>query len=125
VRCLHLHGDPGGETHLTEIEFPIRETHAGVVQGVSEIPALTMGMGAFVERKPDVGMHQAPKRQFLVVLQGELELLTSLDQRELLHPGDVLLADDIGTKGHISRDVGNDRLMLMAIAIDPGWQLSP
>ena len=124
MRCLHLHGDADGETHLTEIEFPVRETHAGVVRGVSDIPALTMGMGAFVERKPDVGMHHAPKRQFLVVLQGELELITSLEQRELLGPGDVLLADDIGTKGHISRDVGDDPLMLMAIAIDPEWQLS-
>ncbi len=123
MRCLHLHGDADGETHLTEIEFPVRETYAGVVRGISDIPAVTMGMGAFLERKPDVGMHHAPRRQFLVVLQGELELLTSLDAREVLRPGDVLLADDLDTKGHISRDVGEQPLMLMAIGIDPAWEL--
>lgn len=123
MRCLHLHGDPGGETHLDSIELPIMETYAGVVAGLSEIPATTMGMGRFLERKPDVGVHNAPRRQFLVVLQGVLELVTTLDQREYLHPGDVLLADDVGTKGHISRDVGDEPLMLMAIGIDPAWEL--
>ena len=39
---------------------------------------------------------------------------------ERLRAGDVLLADDGGTKGHISRDVGDDPLMLMAIGIDRG-----
>ena len=49
--------------------------------------------------------------------------MTTLGQSERLRPGDVLLADDGGTKGHISRDVGDDPLMLMAIGIDPAWDL--
>jgi uncharacterized cupin superfamily protein len=56
-----------------------------------------------------------------VVLKGELELETSLGQQEHLKPGDVLLADDIGAKGHHSRDVGEEPLMLMAIGIEAGW----
>ena len=90
---------------------------------VCDIPATTMGMGEFVGRKPDVGVHNAPRRQFLVVLQGELEIVTTLGQEERLRPGDVLLADDVGTKGHISRDVGDEPLMLMAIGIGSAWQL--
>ena len=42
--------------------------------------------------------------------------------RALLRPGDVLLADDVGSKGHISRDVGDNPLMLMAVGIDPAWE---
>jgi hypothetical protein len=33
----------------------------------------------------------------------------------------VLLADDVGTKGHHSRDVGEVPLSLLAIAIGDGW----
>ena len=123
MTVFHLHGDAAGDTHIATIDLPVMETYAGVVAGLSEIPATTMGMGRFLERKPDVGVHNAPRRQFLVVLQGALELVTTLDQREQLRPGDVLLADDVGTKGHISRDVGDEPLMLMAIGIDPDWEL--
>ena len=122
MACFHMHGDPAGDTHVTRLELPITETYAGTVRGLNDIPATTMGFGEFVGgRKPDVGVHNAPRRQFLVVLGGELEIETTLGQRERLRPGDVLLADDIGTKGHVSRDVGEEPLMLMAIGIGSAW----
>jgi len=123
MHCWHLYGDATGETHLALIELPVRESYAGTVRGLTDIPVTTMGMGQFIKRKPDVGVHNAPRRQFLVVLQGELDIATTLGQSERLRPGDVLLADDGGTKGHISRDVGDDPLMLMAIGVDPAWDL--
>ena len=123
MRCWHLHGDPAGETHLTLVGLPERDSYAGRVRGLSDIPVTTMGMGEFLGRKPDVGVHNAPRRQFLVVLQGELEIVTTLGEHQRLRPGDVLLADDGGSKGHVSRDVGDDPLMMMAIGIDGEWEL--
>lgn len=125
MTCFHLYGDGEGETHVRRVEFPVEETHAGMVRGLHGVPATTMGFGEFVVRKPDVGVHQAPRRQFLVVLKGELEIVTTLGQRELLQPGDVLFADDVGTKGHVSRDVGAAPLTLMAIAVADEWEGVP
>jgi quercetin dioxygenase-like cupin family protein len=122
MACFHMHGDAAGETHLALLEMPVKETYAGTVRGLNDVPVTTMGFGEFVgDRKPDAGMHNAPRRQFLVVLNGELEIETSLGERKRLRPGDVLLADDIGTKGHHSRDVGDEPLMLMAIGIGTDW----
>jgi hypothetical protein len=121
MACFHLHGDADGETHLAVLEFPEKETFAGTVRALNDIPVTTMGFGEFVGRKPDAGLHPAPRHQFLVVLNGELELETSLGEQEHLRPGDVLLADDVGTKGHHSRDVGEEPLSLLAIAIGDGW----
>jgi hypothetical protein len=123
VTVFHLHGDTAGDTHVTVLALPTNETQAGVVRGLSEIPATTTGFGEFVERKPDVGVHNAPQRQFLVVLKGVLEIVTTLDHRERLQPGDVLLADDVETKGHFSRDVGEEPLTLMAVGIADDWEL--
>jgi hypothetical protein len=117
-----MHGDAAGETQLDELALPERETHAGRFLGLGDVPTTTMGFGQFVGRKPDVGMHNAPRRQFLVVLRGELEIITTLGGSRRLHPGDLLLADDIGSKGHISRDVGAEPLMLMAVGVDPTWE---
>lgn len=123
MTLFHLHGDSTGDTHVTVVDLPVNETSAGVVRGLTDIPATTTGLGEFVERKPDQGVHNAPRRQFLVVLSGVLEIVTTLDQREHLHPGDVLLADDVGTKGHVSRDVGEGPLALMAVGIADEWVL--
>lgn len=123
MTVFHLHGDPAGDTHVTVVDLPVNETTAGVVRGLTDIPATTTGFGEFVERKPDHGVHNAPRRQFLVVLRGVLEIVTTLDQREHLQPGDVLLADDVGSKGHISRDVGEEPLALMAVGIADEWSL--
>ncbi len=121
MACFHLCGDADGETHLSRLEFAVKETFAGTVRALNDVPVTTMGFGEFVGRKPDAGMHNAPRRQFLVVLRGVLELETSLGQQEHLKPGDMLLADDIGTRGHHSRDVGDEPLSLLAIAIDESW----
>ena len=121
MRGFHLHGDESGDTHLDPLELAERDSEAGRVRTLSDIPVTTMGMGEFLGRKPDVGVHPAPRRQFLVVLQGELEIVTTLGQHEHLRPGDVLFADDGDSLGHISRDVGDEPLMLMAIGVDGDW----
>ena len=123
MTVFHLHGDDDGETHLRTVELPERDTEHGRVRNIGDIATTTAGLGGFVERKPDVGMHNAPRRQLLVVLEGRLEIVTSTDEQQVLHPGDVLFADDVGTKGHISRDVGDDRLSIMAIGVADDWTL--
>jgi mannose-6-phosphate isomerase-like protein (cupin superfamily) len=111
-----------GETQMTPLELPMRDTSVGRVRSITGIPAITAGVGHFVNgRKPDTGMHTAPRRELLVVLEGELEITTSTGHQRRLGAGDVMLADDVGTKGHISRDVGEDHLMLLAIGVDPSW----
>lgn len=124
MACYRMYADSTGETHLAPLELPVRETYAGTVAGLSEIPATTTGMGRFIGRKPDVGLHPAPRRQFLVVLEGTLEIVTSGGEEQRLHPGDVLFADDVGSKGHHSRDVGDEPLMMMSVGVQDEWDVS-
>jgi hypothetical protein len=120
--CYHLHADRDGETHLTEWVLPTVETSVGSVEAVGEIPTLTAGIAGFFDRKPDAGLHEAPRRQFILVLRGVLEIETSLGERHELNAGDVMLADDVGSKGHFSRDVGDRPLMMMTVGIEGSWE---
>ena len=121
--CYRVHGDTDGETHVTPVEIPVSETPVGTVRGMGDIPTTTVGVAEFVGcRKPDTGMHEPPRRAFIVVLGGELEIVTSLGQQTRLRAGDFLLADDMGTKGHISRDVGEVPLTMMTIGIGSDWE---
>ena len=70
MRCWHLHGDADGRDAPHALSScPFRESYAGTVRSLTDIPVTTMGMGQFIGRKPDVGVHNAPRRQFLVVLK--------------------------------------------------------
>jgi len=126
MACFRVYGDADGETHLTRLELPTRDTAVGKVRGMTDVPMTSGGMAEFVDcRKPDSGRHEAPRRAFIVVLRGVLEVETSLGQREELGQGDVLLADDVGSKGHFSRDVGDVPLTMMTVGIAEDWDGPP
>jgi uncharacterized cupin superfamily protein len=44
--------------------------------------------------------HNAPCRQYVITLAGTLEFTTGEGEKFILHPGDVLLADDTAGTGH-------------------------
>jgi hypothetical protein len=120
--CYRVQGDESGETHVTVLELPIKESPIGTVRSLNDIPVTTAGLVEFVTRKRDGGVHAPPEREIFVVLQGMLEIETTTGQTEHLSPGDVLILDDVGSKGHSSRDVGEDSLQLMVIWIGSDWE---
>jgi quercetin dioxygenase-like cupin family protein len=123
MALFHLYGDESGATRLERLEMGIEESPVGTVRGIRGIPVTTMNLVQFIPRKPDLGMHQSPERQFSVVLRGVLEVVPSVGDPQHLGPGDIFFGDDVDTKGHVSRDVGEEPLMVMVVAIAPEWEL--
>ncbi len=51
--------------------------------------------------------HEAPCRQYVITLAGTLEFTTRDNEKFILRPGDVLLADDTAGTGHKWRLIDN------------------
>jgi quercetin dioxygenase-like cupin family protein len=51
--------------------------------------------------------HPAPRRQYVIVLGGQLELGFKDGTKKRLNPGDATLAEDISGPGHTTRVVGS------------------
>jgi hypothetical protein len=49
--------------------------------------------------------HPAPRRQFIIPLNGKMEFQASDGEKRTFGPGDILLVEDTAGKGHISRMV--------------------
>ena len=49
--------------------------------------------------------HNAPRRQLIFLTSGILELEASDGHRTLCLPGDLIFAEDVGGKGHITRSL--------------------
>ena len=53
----------------------------------------------------DYDFHHAPQRQFIIMLDGEIEIETSLGEKRRFRAGDILLAEDTSGKGHKTRSI--------------------
>ena len=102
-----VYADENGDTHLAVLELPTVDQPgegAARVRGLLGIPAVTLGIVELVERMPGHELHPAPERRLLALLRGEYEIITNLGETCIVRAGDCLLADDVDSNGHRTRE---------------------
>jgi hypothetical protein len=91
------------------IDIDIEQTEAPFAENV---PPLLVSQPLPVQRlvfvtAPDdlreAEPHPAPRRQFVVVLDGEFEIETTDGDRRIFPPGGVALVEDTARRGHVTR----------------------
>lgn len=61
--------------------------------------------------------HNAPRRQYVIILSGGMEIETGLGEKRVLKTGDVLVAEDLTGKGHITRSVGSEMRVTLSVPL--------
>ncbi len=98
-----IYSDPKGESRFEEFTISLEES--GEIGFLSErIPAKDI-IFRKVKPKYDYDFHTAPQRQFIILLDGEIEIETSLHEKRTFKGGDILLVEDTGGKGHKTRNL--------------------
>ena len=99
MAIYRLYTGSDGNSHLEEQSlsaYPIlAEERQTVHIQFRELPA-----DAFMD------WHPAPRRQYVILLSGQLELGFKDGTTKRLHPGDATLAEDTTGPGHTTRVVG-------------------
>ena len=54
----------------------------------------------------DLSWHPAPRRQYIINLDGGVQITASDGQARTIGAGEVVLVEDITGKGHLSKSVG-------------------
>lgn len=95
--------DNNGDSHFETQEIPLKE--AGEIGLLSD--ALPVKNLIFREVFPsyDYDFHTAPQRQYIILLDGEIEIETSLGDKRTFGAGDILLVEDTTGKGHKTRNL--------------------
>lgn len=98
-----IFSDANGDSYFETKEIPLQE--AGEIGLVSD--ALPVKNLIFREVVPayDYDFHTAPQRQYIVLLDGEIEIETSLGDKRTFGPGEILLVEDTTGKGHKTRNL--------------------
>jgi len=111
VKVTRMFTGPDGKTHAEEIQIPL-----GAARGATERSDTIDVTGIqFVRTSTayDLDWHNAPRRQYVVTVSGESEVVIGDGSRIHIYPGHIMLAEDTTGQGHISRAVGDkDRVSI-------------
>jgi hypothetical protein len=117
VHITRFFTGPDGLTHaeVIDVKFP-----PGAAGSENEIFKLLSNSGAVLRRSPPGRVndwHPASRRQYIVTLSGHAELVLSGGQTLKVGPGDIELAEDTTGKGHITKTVGTEDRISIAIPV--------
>lgn len=98
MKITRIYSDERGESHFAEQEVELRDS--GPIGRLSDpIPAQSV---IFRQNDPDYDYdwHVAPRRQFIVLLDGVIQIEVSDGTRRTFRGGDILLLEDTTGRGH-------------------------
>jgi len=117
MKVTRIYPDAVGETHFEDVEFPLEPVHGGLFKRSKPLKASRMTFGLF-ESTLNEPIHNAPLKQAIVILDGEVELGVSDGQKRRFGPGHVLILEDITGKGHTTRSVGGKKREEVWVALE-------
>ena len=98
-----VYSDANGDSHFETVNIPLHE--AGNIGSLSDtLPAKGV---IFREVIPsyDYDFHNAPHRQYIILLDGRIQIETSLGEVREFGAGEVLLVEDTTGKGHRTKNL--------------------
>ncbi len=116
MKITRIYTGQDNESHFEDMEIPLIDK--------GDIGKLSQKIHAtgviFRETPPDYHFewHNAPRRQYVVMLEGGVEIEIGDGTKRIFHPGDILLAEDTTGHGHISRAVNNKPWKSLFITLD-------
>jgi len=120
MRYVRIYSDENGESHFAEMEMRL----APVVLSLT-VPALEASEPQearqilFIRLSPDwdTDWHPAPAYQYMCVLSGTAEITVGDGDVRRFSAGDTVLLQDITGKGHQTRVVGEEEVLVATVQL--------
>jgi hypothetical protein len=104
-KITRIHTDSTGESQFEDISISLSEE--GNIGSLSEKIPVKELMFRKVSPSYDYDFHNTPQRQFIILLDGEIEIETSLGEKRIFKGGEILLMEDTQGRGHKTRNLKN------------------
>ena len=93
-----------GQTHFEDLPVPVEENHNVALQAGANLVFRCFPADYWSD------WHTAPRRQYIFILVGQMEIGIGDGTTRCFGPGDVVLADDLTGQGHTTRSLGVPRI---------------
>ena len=101
---VRLYTGNDGQSHFEDLAIPLEDVQNIAIQAGTNIGFRRFPADYFSD------WHTAPRRQYIFVLSGAMEIGIGDGTTRRFGPGDVVLADDLSGQGHTTRSVGAPRV---------------
>ena len=110
MKITRIYAGPDGQSHFDEIEIPF-ETKPGIGRQSESMKATEVFIRENKGRH-ESDWHHLPKRQLVVLLEGELEVEISDGTQRRFSAGDVFLCEDTTGQGHKVRGMSRKTVVV-------------
>ena len=117
MKITRFYATDNGESRFVDLDIPTEHGRTDAEGNILRLSnAYTSPNVCFVELPDGLvqSWHNAPARQIVVILSGELEVGTTDGQTRRWRAGDVFLASDVTGKGHTTRTIGGPARVMFA-----------
>ncbi|MDA0596706.1 MAG: hypothetical protein O2921_10260 [Chloroflexi bacterium] len=115
TKVTRLYTGDDGQSHFGEIEV---EMEQNVVGHISERFPATGIIFRETSESYDYDFHVAPRRQYVINLDGAVEITVGSGEKRVMGVGEMFLAEDTTGQGHISRAVNGQVRHSLFITLD-------
>jgi hypothetical protein len=121
VRVTRIYTGEDGQSHFEDLDVPLEPTGESLLSGLVPLKGVM-----FRHNKPGYRLdyHPAPRQQFVVTLNGRVEVGCGDGTARVFGPGDVMLADDLTGQGHTSVQLGDEERTSLFLVCDEATDIS-
>ncbi len=115
MKITKIFSDDQGESHFQDIEIQLIDQ--GEIGFLSEDINVKKLQFRKVSADYDYDFHHAPQKQYIVLLDGGVEIQTSLGEIRQFQTGEILLVEDVSGKGHRTKNLKKKERLSLFIHI--------
>lgn len=102
-KITRVYAGDDGHSRFEDIELPLKS--AGEIGRLSEAVKAKEIIFREVPAGYDYDFHTAPQRQYIILLDGGVEIESSLGEKRRFETGEILLVEDTTGRGHKTRNL--------------------
>jgi hypothetical protein len=100
-----IYSDANGDSHFEDFTVPLKSS--GTIGFLSDAESVKGIIFREVAASYDFDFHNAPQKQYIILLDGGVEIETSLGTKRRFTTGEILLVEDTTGKGHKTKNLEN------------------
>ena len=116
IKATRIYTGSDQKSHFEDFEIPLNDE--GKIGFLSERKKASSIIFRETSGDYDYGWHNAPERQFVIVLEGSVEITVGDGTSKVFTGGQIFLAEDTEGQGHKSRAINNEPRKSIFVTLD-------